>query len=267
MAEEEIKKIYLLIHSIDTEKRRKIVEILAQSKSPEAVEPLIEALKDSDVEVRRKSADALGTLGDPRAIDPLIEALKDPDDFVRGIASWGLGRFNDPKIIAPLIEALEDEDWWVRKNAAEALEKFDSLKAREALEKVRTKSKKEATPHILIVDDDEFIVEYMKVNLEIDGYQVSVAYDGEEAIKVTKEKKPDLILLDIMMPKIDGWEVCRKLKGDLDTRDIPIIMVSAKTQVEDFIKGIETGAIYYIMKPFSPGQLTEAIRKALAKNY
>ena len=105
----------------------------------------------------------------------------------------------------------------------------------------------------------------MQINLQLDGYNVIEAFDGEEAIKRAEEEQPDLILLDIMMPKVNGWEVCKTLKENDLTKNIPIIMVSAKTQVDDFIKGMDAGATFYIMKPFSPAQLSDAIQKALSQ--
>lgn len=113
-------------------------------------------------------------------------------------------------------------------------------------------------PKILVVDDEPNIVMLLRVNLRED-YEVFDAYCGEEAIKKTKELKPDLITMDVMMPTLDGLTVSQMLKSDPETKDIPIVIISAKTQTEDKFKAIEAGADDYITKPFTKKELKEKI--------
>jgi two-component system alkaline phosphatase synthesis response regulator PhoP len=105
---------------------------------------------------------------------------------------------------------------------------------------------------ILVVDDEDYIVELVKFNLEKEGYQVIVANDGRSALDMVHAEHPDLILLDIMLPNVDGLEVCRILKQSTTTNSIPIIMLTAKGDEIDTVLGLEMGADDYIKKPFSP---------------
>jgi len=117
---------------------------------------------------------------------------------------------------------------------------------------------------ILIADDRSEVVELVKVTLEGEGYQTIDASDGREALEKIKREKPDLILLDIIMPRMDGFEVLSKVKKDPKTKDIPIIMLTAKGQKSDQEKGEELGATGYIIKPFSPSALLKRIEEILA---
>jgi len=105
---------------------------------------------------------------------------------------------------------------------------------------------------ILIVDDEEDILELLKYNLSREGYKVISATTGEEGLKLAKTKVPDLMILDLMLPGVDGLEVCRELKSDKNTANIPIIMLTAKSEEADMVTGLELGADDYIPKPFSP---------------
>jgi two-component system alkaline phosphatase synthesis response regulator PhoP len=116
---------------------------------------------------------------------------------------------------------------------------------------------------ILVVDDETYIVELVSFNLEKEGYEVLVAYDGLSALKKAKSEAPDLIILDIMLPKMDGLEVCRTLKKDNTYQIIPIIMLTAKGEEFDTILGLETGADDYITKPFSPRELIARVKARL----
>jgi len=116
---------------------------------------------------------------------------------------------------------------------------------------------------ILVVDDETYIVELVSFNLEKEGYEVRVAYDGLSALKKAKAELPDLIILDIMLPKMDGLEVCRNVKQDNDCKTIPIIMLTAKGEEFDTILGLETGADDYITKPFSPRELVARVNARL----
>lgn len=116
---------------------------------------------------------------------------------------------------------------------------------------------------ILVVDDENFIVELVKFNLEKEGYKVVVAYDGVNALSMVKTELPDLIILDIMLPVMDGLEVCRTLKQNPDFNSIPIIMLTAKGEEFDTVLGLEMGADDYIKKPFSPRELVARVKARL----
>jgi two-component system alkaline phosphatase synthesis response regulator PhoP len=116
---------------------------------------------------------------------------------------------------------------------------------------------------ILVVDDEMHIIRIVKYKLETAGYEVLTALNGADAIKLAKDEKPALIFLDIMMPGINGYEVCSQLKNSAATRDIIIIMLTAKGQESDKIKGLEVGVDEYITKPFSPQDLLDRAKDLL----
>ncbi len=116
---------------------------------------------------------------------------------------------------------------------------------------------------ILIADDEPYILELIRLSLGEDEYDYMEATNGQEVLDLVKEKKPDLILLDIMMPGLDGYEVCRRLKLNPDTENITIAMVSAKKEDQDILTGIDKGAIAYITKPFKPIELQEKVKELL----
>lgn len=116
---------------------------------------------------------------------------------------------------------------------------------------------------ILIADDDEHILEAIKVNLEVEGYEVHLAHDGDEALQQARALTPDLILLDVVMPGPDGVEVCRDLKADARTRDALIIFLTAKGATRDEAVGLIAGADDYIVKPFDPGDLLTRVKRVL----
>lgn len=115
---------------------------------------------------------------------------------------------------------------------------------------------------ILIVDDEKNIVDILKYNLQKEGFETIEAYDGEEGLRMALECRPDLILLDIMLPKMDGFEVCRKIRQTLST---PILMITAKEEEVDKVLGLEMGADDYITKPFSPRELMARVKANLRR--
>jgi two-component system phosphate regulon response regulator PhoB len=119
---------------------------------------------------------------------------------------------------------------------------------------------------ILVVDDEKDILELINYNLSSRGFEVSLAETGEKAIALAKTVKPDLIVLDLMLPGVDGIDVCRKLKEDQTTNTIPVIMLTAKGEESDIVTGLELGADDYITKPFSPKVLIARIRAVLRRN-
>jgi two-component system alkaline phosphatase synthesis response regulator PhoP len=119
---------------------------------------------------------------------------------------------------------------------------------------------------ILVVDDEEDIRELVALNLGREGYQVLACDTGECALELSREKKPDLIVLDLMLPGVDGLEVCRRLKADADTRPIPVVMLTAKGEEADVVAGLEIGADDYVTKPFSGKVLAARVRRLLRKH-
>ncbi len=116
---------------------------------------------------------------------------------------------------------------------------------------------------ILVVDDEVDLVETVRFSLELEGYDVLVNYNGEEALNQARKENPDLILLDLMLPKLDGYKVCRLLKFDERYKHIPILMLTAKIQEKDRITGMETGANEYITKPFDMDELMKKVKNYL----
>ena len=120
------------------------------------------------------------------------------------------------------------------------------------------------TKRILICDDDPAILRVLQVNLEIEGYEVLTAQHGEQAVEVATAEKPDLIILDIMMPRLDGYQACERIKQNEDTADIPVIFLSAKAQQSDIDKGKGFGVAEYLTKPFDPLELVEVVERLIA---
>lgn len=118
---------------------------------------------------------------------------------------------------------------------------------------------------ILVVDDEPNIVELLQSRLENNGYSVIVAYDGQEALDKTYQENPDLIILDIMLPKIDGYNVCKMLRSDEKYKAIPIIMLTGRTQAQDIRMGMDLGAVSYVQKPFKPDVLLGIIKGLVKK--
>jgi two-component system, OmpR family, response regulator VicR len=116
---------------------------------------------------------------------------------------------------------------------------------------------------ILVVDDEKTIVKGLKFNLEKEGYEVLTAFDGEEALRVFKEENPDLMVLDLMLPELDGFEVCRRVRKN---SDIPIVMLTARGEDIDKILGLELGADDYVTKPFNPRELAARVKAILRRS-
>ncbi|HUP86566.1 MAG TPA: response regulator [Acidimicrobiales bacterium] len=117
---------------------------------------------------------------------------------------------------------------------------------------------------VLVVDDDPLLVQLVKLNLELEGYNVVTASDGEEGLAQVRAQRPDLIVLDVMMPKLDGLAMTRAVKADATTRAIPIILLSAKTAANDVKLGLDAGADAYITKPFDTEALFGRVASLLA---
>ena len=120
-------------------------------------------------------------------------------------------------------------------------------------------------PTVLVAEDESALVTLLRYNLEREGYKVIEAQDGEEALLVAAEEKPDLVLLDWMLPQLSGIEVCRRLRGRQETRNVPIIMLTARGEETDRIRGLDTGADDYMTKPFSMTELLARLRAVLRR--
>ena len=123
----------------------------------------------------------------------------------------------------------------------------------------------ESTSRVLLVDDEGSIRTICRVNLESDGLTVSEAADGREALEGIRRERPEIVLLDVMMPEVDGWEVAERLASDPDTRDIPVVFLSARASREDKARARELGAVGYVVKPFDPVMLGTAVRGVLER--
>jgi len=129
----------------------------------------------------------------------------------------------------------------------------------------RKKSEARQQPRVLVVEDEADLQELLRFNLERDGFEVHAADTGEQAVKIASAEQPDLILLDLMLPRMDGLDVCRRLKADPALSRVPIIMVTAKGEDADVVAGLELGADDYITKPFSPRILMARVRAVMRR--
>jgi two-component system phosphate regulon response regulator PhoB len=135
-----------------------------------------------------------------------------------------------------------------------------------ATELVRPPVRAAATkPYALIVEDEAALVELIRYNLEKEGYEIEIAMDGEEAILMIEERQPDIVLLDWMLPKLAGIEVCRRLRSRPATRNLPVIMLTAKTEEADRVRGLDMGADDYMTKPFAMSELVARIRAVMRR--
>lgn len=121
------------------------------------------------------------------------------------------------------------------------------------------------TPYVLLVEDDDAISMLLRYNLEKEGYEIGLAMDGEEALLMSSERLPDLVILDWMLPKVPGIEVCRRLRAKPDARNIPIIMLTARGEETDRIRGLDIGADDYVTKPFSTTELLARVRAVMRR--
>ena len=123
----------------------------------------------------------------------------------------------------------------------------------------------ERRPLVLIADDDPDILSLVRLRLERSGYDVVSAGDGEQALQTARAQTPDLALLDVMMPKLDGYEVTARLRQEEATRHLPVILLTARVQESDIARGIEAGADDYVKKPFSTHELRDRVQAALGR--
>ena len=119
------------------------------------------------------------------------------------------------------------------------------------------------SPRVLVVDDDAVIVRLLEVNFRLDGFDVETASRGEEAIRKASELHPDVIVMDVMMPGLDGWAVTERLREDPGTAETPIVLLSARVRDDDRSRGYALGVVDYVNKPFDPADLVEVVRRHL----
>jgi two-component system, OmpR family, response regulator MtrA len=123
----------------------------------------------------------------------------------------------------------------------------------------------DSTPTILVADDEEDLRELVTYRLTRSGYQVIGAGDGQEAFELAAERTPDLMVLDVMMPKLDGYELTRRVRAEAALRSIPVILLTARSQESDIDRGFEVGADDYLKKPFNPDELVARVRAVLGR--
>jgi DNA-binding response OmpR family regulator len=119
------------------------------------------------------------------------------------------------------------------------------------------------THRVLVVDDDPVIVRLLEVNLGLEGYEVETATRGEQALERASETNPDLLILDVMMPGLDGWDTCRRLREQPRFADTPVVFLSARSQEDDRSTDLDLGPVAYLTKPFDPIRLMELVRRML----
>ena len=119
---------------------------------------------------------------------------------------------------------------------------------------------------ILLVEDDEFLAELYATKLNLEGFEVNLAGDGEKGLKMVKEKKPDLVLLDIVLPKMDGFEVLKKIKASSQVKDVPVILLTNLSQKDEVKRGLDLGADDYLIKAhFMPSEVVKKIKQAISE--
>ena len=116
---------------------------------------------------------------------------------------------------------------------------------------------------VLVIDDDPVILQLLQVNFEMEGFKVLTATDGGEGLEMARTKRPDVVISDVMMPKVDGLELATALKGDPATAGLPVILLSARAQATDVQKGLEAGVEEYVTKPFDPLELVDLVNSVL----
>jgi two-component system phosphate regulon response regulator PhoB len=121
------------------------------------------------------------------------------------------------------------------------------------------------TPYVLVVDDEADLLTLVRYNLEREGFEVGEAVDGDEAMLMIAERRPDLVLLDWMLPRLSGIEVCRRIRRSAETQNLPVIMLTARGEESDRVRGLDCGADDYVVKPFSPSELVARVRAVLRR--
>ena len=234
------------------EVRKNVAEALGKLKNKEAVEPLIKTLGDVDWNTRCNVLNALAEIGDSAAAPSIINSLKDESKNVRCQAAKALGELWQQKAREPLMKHMaKEEDNWVKSYISKVIEE---LPGDEDGRKYK----------VLLVDDDKFISKLLRQTFELENFEVATANNGKIALEKAPEFMPDIVVLDIMMPEMDGWEVCEQLKINPKTGAIPIIILTAKSQEKDIEKGKSLGVAHYFSKPFDTMELVRTVNQILS---
>jgi CheY-like chemotaxis protein len=210
---------------------------------------------------KKTSKPNVGKLEQKRDIAGLCQAMQPDQDWeVRQAAAEALGRIGDARAIEPLIALLEDREGGVRRVVVNALRHFDTPQARAALHGFHDER------CILYIEDEPEIIDLARFILEPKGFEVLGAAGGQEGIEAIRRQRPDLVLLDLMLPVMDGWEVYRQMKADEALQHIPVIVITAKAQSIDKVLGLYIAKVDdYVTKPFEPSKLLESVERVLQK--
>jgi CheY-like chemotaxis protein len=251
-----IAKLIADLEDNNSKKRQAAIQELVDLGEP-AVESLIALLQNPKSDVRQAAVQALGQIGDARAVEPLINVLADEDSDVRQAGARALRKIGDTRAVEPLITALRRGDTRVRRDLIEALECFDTPRARTAL--------KERGKWVLVcIEDDPEAIDLVRIFLKHKGFEIIGAIGGLEGLERVHQLKPDLVLLDLTMPGMDGWEVYRKMRTDDELKDIPVIIVTGMTRnIDEFLAREIAMADDYVTKPFNRQELLRSVSRVL----
>lgn len=271
----------------DAEARQAAALALGYIQDARAVQPLLAALQDGSANVRQAAAEGLGYIRDASAVQPLAAALRDGDARVRESAALSLGALADERAVEALLFALQDAESAVRQAAARALGQAGSPRAVQPLEAFcaaacldgdrraaeyaldllgpRTVIAPRGQGKILIVEDDADQANILKIYFSQQGYGIMTLGRGQTALERCKRYLPDLVLLDILLPDTDGYQICSQLRADLRTRHVIIFFLTQKREKADKIAGLELEADDYITKPFDMDELYLRVRGAIRR--
>lgn len=250
--------------------RLEAVKSLAALRDKRAIEPLILSLKDYNERVRLACVAALGDFGGARGVEALASILGKTSFSTTKAAIKALGQLGDSQVISAIVLLLGDEHWQIRQTAAISLDSLgwqtdnpeQQISYANAKQGKRNKTDKMV---VLLGEDESDIRDLATFTLRFAGFSCIPTRDGQEALERAAEDLPDLILLDVRMPRMTGYEACRQLKALQETRDIPVVFLSAKGQESEIQAGLDAGAEEYLLKPFAPDQLVSRIKDILVK--
>jgi len=240
-----------------------VVHRLIQFQDPRDLDSLFElAVNHKDFRARHEAEDAIYKLSEfPEFIDLLVRRLSETSSIEqKELMSRVLRNIKDPLVVDALV-AVSEKHWTnfrLHESAVWALLNSDYARAEEFCRRAKV--------NIVVADDEPGILDIMSFTFMFAGLRVLSANNGEIAYKFAKVSRPDLVLLDIRMPRMNGYEACRRLKTDSDTQDIPVVLISAKGQESEIEAGLKAGAVEYIVKPFAPDQLAGRIKSIIRKS-
>jgi HEAT repeat protein/ActR/RegA family two-component response regulator len=230
-------------------------------------EMLLRGLESLGIEAQCAVMSTLVKLGNPRALSALIAKTTSKAVRVRVLAVRLLGQMDDSLGIIPVFLLLTDPTWIVRNAAAKALDELDWRPSTVEERAVYSSAKQSIPKTIVLGEDERDIRDLSAFTLRRAGYEVFAAGDGEEAVEMALKFQPDLVLLDVRMPRMTGYEACRELKSRVETNHIPVVFLSAKGQEREIQQGLDAGAEDYLLKPYAPDQLINRIKAVFRKVY